>query len=52
MNKPYDLVITVFHDQIAIMPADELQKMVLSQLSQAKILKPMSAKSTPPHVKI
>lgn len=36
--KPYDIVMTVFHDKIAELPADELQRMVLAQLNQAGIL--------------
>lgn len=46
--KPYDMVITVFHEQIADMPAKELQMMVKAQLKQAKI----TTKSTPDHAKM
>lgn len=36
---PYDMVLSVFHEQIADMPADELTKMVRAQLRQAGITK-------------
>jgi ribonuclease P protein component len=35
----YDMVITVFHEQIADMPADEVTTMVRAQLRQAGIIK-------------
>ena len=34
----YDMVLTVFHEQVADMPSEELFKMVHAQLRQAKIL--------------
>ena len=36
---PYDMVLTVFHEQIADMPSDELTAMVRAQLKQAGIVK-------------
>ncbi len=38
INEPYDIVITVFHQNIATIPADEVDKLVYTQLSQAGIL--------------
>jgi ribonuclease P protein component len=35
----YDMVITVFHEQVGEMPAEELVKMVKAQLRQAGITK-------------
>lgn len=49
ITLPYDMVITVFHDQIASMPAEEVSRLVRAQLHQAGVL---GAKSTPPHVKM
>lgn len=40
ITEPYDLVITVFHEQTATMPADELARMVVAQFRQATILPP------------
>ena len=36
---PYDMVVTVFHEQVADMPNEELRRMVHAQLHQAGILK-------------
>ena len=41
----YDMVITVFHEQIADLPAKELATLVRAQLKQAGILKSASTKS-------
>lgn len=38
IDKPHDIVITVFSDQLAVMPAAELAKQVHAQLKQAHIL--------------
>jgi ribonuclease P protein component len=35
--KPYDIVITVFHEQLAELPAPELERMVRAQFRQAGI---------------
>jgi ribonuclease P protein component len=40
----YDMVLTVFHEQVATMPADELTAMVRAQLRQAGITSKKSAK--------
>lgn len=37
--EPFDMVLTVFHEQVAEMPSDELMKMVKAQLKQAGITK-------------
>lgn len=36
--EPYDMVITVFHDTVAELPADELQKSLVWQLKKAGIV--------------
>lgn len=38
ITKPYDIVITLFNEHVATMPADELQRMLRAQLLQAGIL--------------
>jgi ribonuclease P protein component len=35
---PYDMVVTVFHEQVATLPPDELTRLVAAQLRQAGIL--------------
>ena len=44
-DQSYDLIITVFHEQVATMPADELTRMVVAQFRQAAILPPKSSLS-------
>jgi ribonuclease P protein component len=48
LTDPYDIVITVFHEQLAELPAREVERLVRAQLKQAGILKP---KSSPREVK-
>lgn len=43
ITKPYDIVLTVFHEQIADLPAKELQMLVRAQLRQTGII-PKSSK--------
>lgn len=38
LTVPHDMVLTVFHEQVATMPADELERMVQAQLRQAGII--------------
>lgn len=38
LTRPYDMVITVFHEQLASLPPNELRVMVRAQLRQAGIL--------------
>lgn len=38
-NGPYDMVMTVFHEQMADIPAEDLQKIVDEQLKQARIIR-------------
>lgn len=38
-RAPYDMVVTVFHDQVADMPSEELRRMVRAQLHQAGMVK-------------
>lgn len=39
---PYDMVVTVFHEQVADMPIEELRALVKAQLKQAAILQKAS----------
>lgn len=39
IQQPYDIVLTVFSEQIANMPANELQVLIIDQLQQARIIK-------------
>jgi ribonuclease P protein component len=38
IDRPFDMVLTVFHEQVATLPAEELERLVRAQLKQAKIL--------------
>lgn len=38
IKQPYDMVLTVFHEQMAEIPASDLQKIVDDQLKQAGII--------------
>ncbi len=38
ITQPYDMVLTVFHEQIASMPAQDVEQIVVDQLRQAGIL--------------
>lgn len=38
--KPYDLVITVFHEQLLELSGAELDRMIKAQLKQAGVIKP------------
>ncbi len=38
MTRPYDIVVTAFHDDLARLPADELARMVRAQFLQAGII--------------
>lgn len=38
ITEPYDIVVTVFHDTVADMPAAELATLVRAQLRQANIV--------------
>ncbi len=46
LTVPYDLVITVFHEQLATIPAEDLQQLVQNLLEQARIL-PKNKPNTP-----
>ncbi|HUP26718.1 MAG TPA: ribonuclease P protein component [Candidatus Limnocylindrales bacterium] len=52
LSQPYDMVITVFHEQLAILPPDELARLVRAQLRQAGILPAKPAQSPSSRVKI
>jgi|AntRauTorcE11897_2_1112592.scaffolds.fasta_scaffold00129_40 ribonuclease P protein component len=45
ITQPYDIVLTVFHENVATIPAEEVRKLVFTQLKQAGIIDP-SRKST------
>lgn len=38
ITKPYDMVMTVFHEQLTTLPADELARLVRAQLRQAGVI--------------
>lgn len=38
INNPYDLVITVFHEQMAVIDNDELRQIIKAQLKQAGVI--------------
>ncbi len=38
--EPYDLVITVFHEQVAELSFDDLDRLVRAQLKQANVIAP------------
>lgn len=38
IRQPYDIVITVFNDQLATIPSEEVTRLVRAQLKQAKII--------------
>lgn len=38
ITRPFDIVITVFHDQLAELPSDEVKRLVKAQLRQAGII--------------
>lgn len=48
ITKPYDIVFTIFHEQIADIPSKEVDLIVKAQLKQAKI----TTKATPVRAKI
>lgn len=50
--QPYDLVFTVFHEQLAQIPSDELRRLVRAQFRQAGILPSRPAKTPASRVKI
>lgn len=49
LTGPYDIVITVFNEQLAAMPAADLQRAIRAQLRQAGLLQ---ATTAAPHGKI
>ena len=38
INGAYDIIISIFSDQVAVMPHSELAKMITAQLQKAKIV--------------
>ncbi|CAN5623710.1 hypothetical protein BH23PAT2_BH23PAT2_09640 [soil metagenome] len=38
LTAPYDIVMTVFHENVATIPAEEIRKLVYTQLKQAGII--------------
>jgi len=49
VTQPYDIVMTVFHEDLAVLAVDQLQRLVRAQMRQAGIL---PAKSPTSHGKI
>jgi len=45
ITAPFDIVITVFHEQMKELSGEEIDKLVYTQLKQAKILQPKSKSS-------
>lgn len=52
ITQPYDMVMTVFHENLAELPQDQLQRLVYAQLRQAGILTAKTPKTPTPHGKI
>lgn len=52
ITKPYDIVMTVFHENVLDLPSSQLQRLVRAQLGQAEIIIPKAPKSTASHGKI
>ncbi len=46
ITEPYDIIVTVFSDQLATMPASALQHEVVSQLERSKIMEPSTRGQT------
>ena len=46
IDAPFDIVITVFHQQVATLPVDQLERMVRAQLRQAGIIPKAAAKKS------
>lgn len=42
LTRPFDMVCTVFHEQVADLPADELDRLVVAQMRQAGLIRPKS----------
>jgi ribonuclease P protein component len=45
ITLPYDIVITVFHEQVVNLTGEEVDKLVYTQLKQAKIISPQKKNS-------
>lgn len=39
IQAPYDMVLTVFSEQLASLPAEELEQLVIDQLKKANIIR-------------
>lgn len=49
INEPYDIILTVFSEQLAEMPAPKLTAMVAELLVRARILRPSRKLAKPAH---
>lgn len=49
ITEPYDIVLTVFSDQLTAMPAQELERLVIDVLTKAGITQPNAGASSVPH---
>lgn len=54
ITKPYDIVVTVFSDQLILLPMQDLEHLVLSQLKKAHIMSagPLPRPQQPTHAKM
>ncbi len=46
ITDPYDLVLTVFHENVATISAEEVSKLVFTQLKQAGVINQSTSKPT------
>ena len=46
IQQPFDMVLTVFHETLAEMPADQVDKLVYTQLKQAGAFRAQAKKPT------
>ena len=46
IQQPFDMVLTVFHETLAEMPADQVNKLVYTQLKQAGAFRAQAKKPT------
>ncbi|MDB5181482.1 MAG: putative Ribonuclease [Candidatus Saccharibacteria bacterium] len=49
ITRPYDIVVTVFSEQVAEMDANSLEAMVLGQLEKAEIIREPASAAKGPH---
>ena len=52
ITKPYDMVMTVFHEELTELPTDQVHRLVRAQMRQAGVIPANSPKSSLSHGKI